>query len=264
MRRTAMQAAWGAAMVLWGCGQDAPLVSVEGPGPRVVARLATVAQGWEVARVTLFVEGPGIEPPIVQTQEAAGERTFTFDVTVPVDATPVFRVQAEDSRGEILFAGTREAPAQEAAAAGIDILLTPTRFALLVTPSDTTVAAGSTLTVAVDVYHVEALFGASFEVEFDGDLLEAADAATGDFLGADVLELVRQEQGRVATSLVRKRGSGAQSGSGRLGQVVFRARGPGISALRIVPETLALQGEDGSEVGGRQALRTGGGSIRIE
>lgn len=254
---------WSALVWGWGCGQDPPVVHLEGEAPRVVARLVSAAQAGELVRVQLIVEGEGLDAPIAQTQPVnPGQRTFDFEVQVPLGSTPTFRVEGYDASGQVRYSGTQTLSIQEAASVGI--LMTPTYFTLLVTPSDTTVhGTGAQLGVAVDVYQVEGLFGVSFELEYDSRFLKAVSAEAGQFLGGGALFFSKLEEGRVTVSVVKKRGAAAASGSGRLALIRFQTLAAGESFLRFNPPALALQQSDGSEVAGRANVVLGLGTVRV-
>jgi hypothetical protein len=255
----------GAGMLLWGCGLDGPVESEPAKGPRIVAKLMSTAQATDLQMVILTVEGEGIETPVADTLLAnPGQRTFSFELDVPIGADRTFTVRALDIEGELVYEGSHTADVDIDAEPIIPILIKPKRFTLLVTPSDTTVSAGETFEVGVEVYGVEELFGVSFEVEYDGSLLTVeGNPETGDFLDSEV-ELVMVEEGRVSVSVTKKRGEEPMSGSGRLARIPFRAEGVGVTSVRLVEETLTLQRGDGTPVPGRGGMILGGARVVIE
>jgi len=254
----------GIALLSWGCGQDPAVVYVEGGVPRVIAKVASAAQVGDLARVILMVEAEDMDEPTADTLlVAAGQRIFVFEVGVPMGLERIFTVRAEDVAGEVVYEGTAIADV-EGGAPDIRILAIPTRFTLLMTPSDTTVSAGSSFEVGVDVYHVEEVFGVSFEVTYDPPGgLTVLSAAVGDFLESEV-QLVKIEEGRVSISVVKKRGEVAMSGSGRLARLQVRAEDPGETVLRFAPEALALQRENGTGVPDRGTMIVGEARVVVQ
>ena len=265
MRKAMMLSMWVAGLLLWGCSQDPPVAYSEGPGAQVVAKLASAAQSADLARVVLVVSGEGIDPPIELSQEITGRsRTFAFeDVEVLAGLERNFAVRGEDAAGEVIYEGSETVDIQVGSAPEISILMLPTRFTLLVTPSEITVSAGSEFALDVWVYHIQELFGVSFEVEYDPGRLNALSAEVGDFLESEV-QLVKIEEGRVSVSVVKTRGEAPLSGSGRLARLNFRADEPGETALRFVEEALTLQRADGTEVSGREAMIVGEARVVVQ
>lgn len=263
--RWLVPALMGAGVLLWGCGLDGPVEHGPAAGPRIVAKLASTAQATDLQMVILTVEGEGIETPVADTVEVVGdERTFEFVLEVPIGVDRLFTVRALDTEGELVYEGTHTADVDIDEEPVIPILITPKRFTLLVTPSDTTVSAGATFEMGVDVYGVEELFGVSFEIAFDGSLLTVqGNPETGDFLDSEV-ELVMVEEGRVSVAVTKKRGEAPMSGSGRLARIPFRAEGVGVAAVRLVEDTLTLQRGDGTSVPGRGDMILVGARVVIE
>jgi hypothetical protein len=142
----------------------------------------------------------------------------------------------------------------------------PTRLALLVTPSDTVVTAGDVVELAVDAYRVTELFGAAFELRYDGGLLAPVDVSAGDGLGGDVLEFHQIEAGLLAVSVVKRRGDTPLTATGpaRLAVARFEAVDAGTTNLTFAPATLALQRSDGTDVPGLDDLLLIGGRVSVE
>lgn len=254
----------GIALLLWGCGQDPPVVYVEGGAPRVIAKVASAAQDADLVRVILTVEAEDMDEPKADTLlVSGGQRIFVFELAVPMGLERIFTIRAEDSLGEAIYEGRAVADI-EGGAPDISILATPTRFTLLMTPSDTTVSVGSRFVVGVDVYHIEEVFGVSFEVTYgppDGLTIESV--GLEDFLESEV-QLTQIEENRVSVSVVKKRGEEAMSGSGRLARLVVRAEEPGEVVLSFAPESLTLQREDGTEVRDREAMVLGEARVVVQ
>ncbi|MCW5852112.1 MAG: hypothetical protein KIT87_18710 [Anaerolineae bacterium] len=121
---------------------------------------------------------------------------------------------------------------------------------LYVSPADSVVDMGSTVTVDLRVDGIENLYGVQLELAFDPQLLEVVDAyptlpgvqiSDGDFLVPDV-NLVNQVDttaGAIQYAISLRGNKPGVSGSGVLARITFRGRQPGISRIAFTRAVLS-------------------------
>jgi len=107
------------------------------------------------------------------------------------------------------------------------------------------------------------LFGASFELRYDGSLLEVMDVAQGDFLGNDIVFLEMAGDGSLSIASSRKAGAEGVSGSGILAIITFKGIQKGTADVTFRRNTLSLLRQDGSSVEGFDLLAFQDGEVII-
>lgn len=115
-------------------------------------------------------------------------------------------------------------------------------------PPEMTVAAGEQFSVDVIVENIEDLFGAAFEVTFDGEIVQAVSSSQGDFLESSQIYYDNRDNSGVSIGCTRKAGEGSVSGSGTLATIVFEAKVVGTITLAIERYKLTLEREDESGI----------------
>ena len=119
---------------------------------------------------------------------------------------------------------------------------------LAINPSKISVQRDDTFTVNIEVSKITDLFGASFELQFNGDILEATGAKPGDALGSDVVFLNVPSEGKISVAISKKEGDDPFSGSGTLATIDFRAKADGKTEITFDKPKLTLQKADGSPI----------------
>jgi len=134
---------------------------------------------------------------------------------------------------------------------------------LRISPATEMVNVGDEFTLDIVVEDAQNLFGASFELAFDGSVLEATDATPGDLLGEDVIFFKMPGTNTISVSITKKAGSSPASGTGVLAAITFKAKAVGTTDLSFVRETLTLQQANGSPIAGFDRITIEGASVTV-
>jgi len=134
---------------------------------------------------------------------------------------------------------------------------------LSINPEKISAQKNEQFSVSVNVGNVTELFGASFELQFNGDVLEATGAKPGDFLGDDVLFLNMPATGKISIAISKKGGDKPASGSGVLTTVDFKTKADGESDIRFDEAKVNLQKADGSPVSDMEKLSLGICQVKV-
>ncbi len=115
-------------------------------------------------------------------------------------------------------------------------------------PSGVQVKPGDEFTLEAVVSHIDGLFGASFEIQYDGNILEYVSSSAGDFMGSDVVFFSIKGDNTVNIAISMKAGADPASGNGTLAEIKFKARSAGKSQVSYRENTLALNHTDGTPI----------------
>jgi len=107
------------------------------------------------------------------------------------------------------------------------------------------------------------LFGASFDLQYDGSLLEVMDVAQGDLLGDDIVFFKMAGDGNLSIAASRKAGTEGVSGSGILATITFKGIRKGSADVTFHRDTLSLLRQDGGSVEGFDHLAFQDGQVII-
>ena len=147
----------------------------------------------------------------------------------------------------------------------VELLLKPVGLSVEIIPSEITASTGDTFGVEIEVGGVTDLFGYSFELEYNADLLEAVAVIQGGFLGNDALFLYQIDTETISIAATRKAGARGVSGSGIIARITFRCLTPGRTQLRIIRNNdFAFQKEDGTDVDNLDQITIGSAGVTIE
>ncbi len=119
---------------------------------------------------------------------------------------------------------------------------------LSVIPESISVQKGEQFSVDIKIDEITELFGASLELVFDGEILEATGAEAGDIMGGDALFFSMPSEGKMSIAISRKQGDALISGSGVLAIIDFKAKLDGKSDIDFDDSGINLQKVDGSPV----------------
>ena len=119
---------------------------------------------------------------------------------------------------------------------------------LSIRPEKLSVQKDDTFTVNIEVNEITDLFGASFEIQYDGNILEYASSSAGDFMGSDVVFFSIKGDNTVNIAISMKAGADPASGTGTLAEIKFKARSAGKSQVSYREDTLALNHPDGTPI----------------
>ena len=107
------------------------------------------------------------------------------------------------------------------------------------------------------------LFGVSFDLQYDGSLLEVMDVAQGDLLGDDIVFFKMAGDGNLSIAASRKAGTEGVSGSGILATITFKGIRKGSADVTFHRDTLSLLRQDGGSVEGFDHLAFQDGQVII-
>jgi hypothetical protein len=119
---------------------------------------------------------------------------------------------------------------------------------LSIEPSESQVKIGNEITLKAFVSNVDRLFGVSFEIQFDGNVLEYARVSAGGFLGEDSIFLDIKGDNRASIAVSMKAGDTPASGSGEIASIIFRGKAAGESQISYRVDTANLRRDDGSSI----------------
>ena len=119
---------------------------------------------------------------------------------------------------------------------------------LSIEPSESQVKIGNGITLKAFVSNVDRLFGVSFEIQFDGNLLEYARASAGGLLGEDAIFFDIEGDNRISIAVSMKAGDTPASGSGEIASIIFRGKAAGESQISYRVDTANLKRDDGSSI----------------
>lgn len=239
-------------LAFWGCGKKgSPTTPVDNPPAAVSLGLETVSStsaslAWgrsvegDFSSYRLYrsrTSGVSDQSMLLASFGSAGDTAY-IDTTLSPHHNYYYALYVVDVGGN--KARSNEVQAATTGLAGLTLGMEPRII---------TVSQGSVLAVDVWVESVADLFGASFELCFNGSVLQVESVAAGSFLGTDVMFFNIIEGDTASVAVTRKAGAGGVSGYGTLAVVYFRAIGPG-SADITFSNLLALKREDGTMVNG--------------
>jgi len=249
---------------LCGCSQDLPGSPSTDDPALIVAKIGETAQTLEIAEMVLTVDADDVGVTVSDTADVApGQQSVTFELDVPVGEERLFVIEARDPAGNVLLRIEEMHSISSGMSPDISIEteMAPA-LALSIDPSDTTMTVGAQLELQVKVENALELFGASFELTV-GSGVTVLEATPGPFLGSDVLSFDQIEEGRIAVSIVRKRGASGVSGSGHLATLVLQADATGEVAISFDRPTVTLQNGSGTTVFGMAGINLKSGTVTV-
>jgi len=237
-------------LLIPGCGEDNETLPQNHAYPKLQLVFSpALRQQVEITRVVIFVTAPDIEP--LEFRLKVEGRRATGTIAVPVGRKRKFTIEAY-AVDEIIYEGEITIESLEL---GIDfpleLRLERVKLTLEIVPSEIEVSRGDTFEVRVRVKHVKELFGYTFELEYDENLLKPviAEMAPEDFLGDDILFLFQVGQDRLSVGVTRRAGAESINGSWVIARVKFQALASGTTVVKIAQnDALALLKEDGTNV----------------
>lgn len=182
-------------------------------------------------------------------------------ITVGAGQQLTFTLRAYSGGGVLLYQGSDSETPGTGKTIEVNILLTPVADILMLRAGplfqSSSIGAGGSVDVFVDIYNVDSLFGSAFRIDYDTTILRFAGATEGDFLRGDppvqtLGGVVKDSLNYVAYALTRVRQGGilppGVSGSGRLALLHFTRVGVGTTALRFESSLVGLQRPSGEPV----------------
>ena len=139
-----------------------------------------------------------------------------------------------------------------------------TPVTLSLAPSSVESSVGNPFEIVVEAKNVEALFGLSCEVKYDGARIEATDVVSRDFFGDDILFFAKIELNVVSIAVTRKKEAGGVSGAGELARIAFQSLQAGQCDVTFDQTTLSMRKEDGSDVDGFSGIVLEKSSVDIK
>ncbi len=233
----------------------------------VRASLKQLGVGTSVARVVLDVSSEsGYEETLESTLE---DGLVTFRVEdIPIGEPINFVMSAFNAQNVLLYSGEQTESFSPGDDATIDILLLPQVPLARVTPVYSRIngASGSS-TINVIVSNVDDIFGASFRIEFNPNIVQIGDVEEGSlFDGSETLFLSRVESNYVAVAITLQGSGSAQGidGGGVIASIeLLPGSSLGASALTINPETLRLVDWQGNTLPTSGSLYIDNGEVEV-
>lgn len=179
------------------------------------------------------------------------DTTYT-DTTISPHHTYYYKVYVFDT--DNLSTGSNEVQTSTSGLTGLTIGIDP-RVLII--------SNGSDFLLTVWIEAVSDLFGASFELYYDGSKITADSASSGGFLGSNVIFFDHYTTDTVSIAVTRKAGAGGIDGYGTLAKVWFHAIGTGTTTVNFTSD-LALNKEDGTSVDNFSTLDKWTASIEVE
>ena len=237
-------------VLISGCGHDNNTLSQNQAYPNIQLLFApALGQQVEITRVVVLVTAPDIEPMEFELEVEGRKASGT--IAVPSGAERTFKLEAY-SADDVEYEAEKTVEVLEPGSDfSLELRLERVKFTIGIAPSEINTSEGDTFEARIMVEHLKGLFGFTFELEYDENLLEPVEVEKGEFLDDDVLFLSQIEPGRLSVGATRKAGAGEANGSGVIARIYFRAIAPGEMELKFARnDTLAFRKEDGTNVDG--------------
>jgi len=230
--------------IITGCSEDHEKMVY----PKIVISLAPGEAKADITEVVLTVSGPDMEP-----QEfifnADGNKA-TGIIIIPKGRNRLFIARAY-SASDIEYEGELLVENLEESSYVLNLHLEPAKLAMKIVPSEIKTAVNEAFQVEIALQKVVDLFGCSFVLEYDPNMLESLETVDGGFLGNDVLFMTKSDSGRLNVGITRKAGMGGVKGSGVVARAKFRALKPGDTEVNIIKnEDFAMHKEDSTDIDG--------------
>ncbi len=252
-------------ILLMGCDESGSSIA---PGTQASLEIHLLfAPGVQQANITLViltVSAPDIDPPLeFDLDFRDGRATDTIVVHAGEDRQFTARAYSENQteyEGEELVEFL-----PPGRGFSVELLLKPVGLSVEIIPSEITASTGDTFGVEIEIGGVADLFGYSFELGYNEDLLEAIAVIQGGFLGNDALFLSQIDTNTISIAATQKAGARSISGSGVIARITFRCLTPGRAQLRIIRNNdFAFQKEDGTDVDKLDQITIGSAGVTIE
>ena len=188
---------------------------------------------------------------LIATITDQSDTTYT-DSSLSPHYTYHYKVYVSDTGG--LSSGSNEVQASTSGLASLTIGIEPRKLI---------VSNGSSFLLTVWVDAVTELFGASFELCYDGTKITADSSTVGNFLGDDVIVFDHFSTDTVSIAVTRKSGAAGVDGYGTLVTIYFHAAGTGASTVNFT-SSLALNKENGTSVDGFADIDKWSASIEVQ
>ena len=227
-----------------GCSKDHEKLAY----PEVTISLAPGKVKADVTEVLLTVSGPDMETQEFRLNIEGNKATGI--ITIPKGRNRLFTARAY-STSDIEYEGELLVEDLSESSTDLNLHLEPAKLAIKIVPSEIKTTVDEVFQLEIALQKVNELFGCSFVVEYDPDMLEYLEAVNGGFLGDDVLFMARSDSGHLSIGVTRKAGMGGVKGSGVVARTKFRALKPGDTEVKIVKDyDFALSKEDGTNIDG--------------
>jgi len=240
--------------------------------PKIRLLMAPGAQHAAITRVVLSVSGSDIETEEFELDISDDGKTASGAVLVAFGIDRRFIIQAY-SGDEVAYTGEELVDLLEPEVEfWLEILLEPITLNIRIVPSEIRIIAGNTFDAEIKVGAVRDLFGVSFELEYDADVIRPLDQElpSGDFLGTggEILFLSKidpDDPGRYSIGITRKAGAGGVDGSGVIARVEFQAFTVGQTELKLVQnDNFAFRKEDGADIENLQEIVIENAQVIVE
>jgi len=234
--------------IITGCSEDNEKMVY----PKIVISLAPGEAKVDITKVVITVFGPDIE--LQEFIFNADGNKATGMIAIPKGKNRLFIARAY-SANDIEYEGELFVENLEESSSVLNLHLEPAKLAMKIFPSGTKAIVNGVFQVNIELQKVVDLFGCSFILEYDPNILESLELVDGGFLGNDVLFMTKNDTGRLNVGITRKAGTGGIKGSGVVARAKFRALKTGDTELKIIQnEDFAILKEDGSNIDGLDGI----------
>ncbi len=209
----------------------------------VQAVLKQADLGSSVTNVRLTITGDGIEDIVKDTVFVDG--IATFEVEVPTGQDLTFTMMAMDIEGTVLYQGSEVTQIAPVGSATVNIKLEPQVPMIRVTPLYQQLTSTSeTNQLRVEIHNVNALFGASFRIEFDSTIVKVGNVTEGSIFGQNQTIFFSRNEGNYVAVGLTIQGNQTQQGVDGGGIVATFDLLPGTASgttdITINPDTIQL------------------------
>jgi hypothetical protein len=230
--------------IITGCSEDNEKMVY----PKIVISLAPGEAKVDITKVVITVFGPDIE--LQEFIFNADGNKATGIIIIPKGRNRLFIARAY-SANDIEYEGELFVENLEESSSALNLHLEPAKLAMKIFPSGTKAIVNGVFQVNIELQKVVDLFGCSFVLEYDPNILESLEVVDGGFLGNDVLFITKNDSGRLSVGITRKAGMGGVKGYGVVARVKFRALKTGDTELKIIKnDDFEISKEDGTNIDG--------------
>ncbi len=221
--------------------------------------------GANITSILLVISGEGFDTITRELEIVDGEATVIVDV--PLGEDRVFEMTAFAEDDIALYRGSTVSDVLAGVTSEVNIKLEPLVPMVRVSPMFTQTDDNTQKTVRVLVHNVDSLFGVSFRLEYDTNLVEVTAVSEGNlFTGQNPIFFTVQRPGYVAVAYSLRGNQEPQgvSADGSAAVITFAPRAVGTSFLRVPESTLSLIDWQGAALPRTGVLYIEEGEIQID
>ncbi|MGB5105523.1 MAG: cohesin domain-containing protein [Candidatus Zixiibacteriota bacterium] len=227
--------------------------------------LKNLGLGANINSIVLSVSGAGFDDITRTVDIVDGAATIILDVPIGEDRT--FAMTAFDAESVALYSGSTIADVLAGQVTEVNIRLEPLVAMIRVSPMFTETDTDTQKPIRIFVHNVDSLFGASFRLEYDTNIVAVASVTEGNIFGdRETLFFTQQRPGYVAVAftLLGNQSPQGVSSDGTLAVIQLTPRLAGTTALAIPQNTLNLIDWQSNTLPRQGVLYIEEGEIRVD